>query len=91
MATDVSSKLTNALLPYLVVVVGLAFVLLALVFRSLLVPLKATAGFLLSLFATFGAVVLVFQKGWLANYLGVDTKGRCSASSPSCSLACSSA
>jgi putative drug exporter of the RND superfamily len=74
-AIDVSSKLSNALLPYLVVVVGLAFVLLALVFRSLLVPLKATAGFLLSLFATFGAVVLVFQKGWLASYLGVDTTG----------------
>ena len=44
-AIDVSSKLGNALLPYLAVVVGLAFVLLALVLRSLLVPLKATAGF----------------------------------------------
>jgi RND superfamily putative drug exporter len=72
---DISTKLSDALLPYLAVVVGLAFVLLTLVFRSLLVPLKATLGFLLSIAATFGAVVAVFQWGWLANLLGVDTTG----------------
>ncbi|MEX5637587.1 MMPL family transporter [Parafrankia sp. FMc2] len=72
---DVSEKLGDALIPYLVVVVGLAFVLLVLVFRSLLVPLKATAGFLLSVIATFGAVVAVFQWGWLADLLGVDSTG----------------
>jgi putative drug exporter of the RND superfamily len=72
---DVSAKLPGALLPYLAVVVSLAFVLLALVLRSLLVPLKATLGFLLSIAATFGAVVAVFQWGWLASPLGVDTTG----------------
>ncbi|BCJ50460.1 membrane protein [Actinoplanes sp. NBRC 14428] len=72
---DISAKLGEALLPYLAVVVGLAFVLLMLVFRSLLVPLKATAGFLLSIAATFGAVVAVFQKGWFAEALGVDRVG----------------
>jgi RND superfamily putative drug exporter len=72
---DVSEKLAEALLPYLAVVVGLAFVLLTLVFRSLLVPLKATLGFLLSVAATFGAVVAVFQYGWLAELIGVDTTG----------------
>jgi RND superfamily putative drug exporter len=72
---DVSGKLGGALLPYLAVVVGLAFVLLMLVFRSLLVPLKATAGFLLSIAATFGAVVAVFQWGWAANLLGIDQTG----------------
>jgi RND superfamily putative drug exporter len=72
---DISAKLGNALLPYLAVVVGLAFVLLMLVFRSLLVPLKATAGFLLSIAATFGAVVAVFQKGWLAGAIGVHQVG----------------
>jgi RND superfamily putative drug exporter len=72
---DVSDKLAHALLPYLAVVVGLAFVLLILVFRSLLVPLKATAGFLLSVVATFGAVVAVFQWGWLKDLFGVDTTG----------------
>ena len=55
--------------------VGLAFVLLMLVFRSLLVPLKATAGFLLSIAATFGAVVAVFQWGWLGDLLGVSQTG----------------
>jgi RND superfamily putative drug exporter len=50
-------------------------VLLTLVFRSLLVPLKATLGFLLSVAATFGAVVAVFQYGWLAELIGVDTTG----------------
>jgi RND superfamily putative drug exporter len=46
-----------------------------LVFRSLLVPIKATLGFLLSIVATFGAVVAVFQWGWLANLFGVDQPG----------------
>jgi len=72
---DVSSKLTGALVPYLAVVVGLAFILLMLVFRSVLVPLKATMGFLLSVGATFGAVVAVFQWGWLAGLLGIESTG----------------
>jgi putative drug exporter of the RND superfamily len=69
---DISRKLGDALLPYLLVVVGLAFLLLTLVFRSLLVPLTATLGFLLSVLATFGAVVAVFQWGWFAGPLGVE-------------------
>jgi len=72
---DVSDKLGGALIPYLAIVVGLAFLLLMLVFRSLLVPLKATAGFLLSVAATFGAVVAVFQWGWAADLLGVEQTG----------------
>ncbi|MFL6135972.1 MAG: MMPL family transporter [Nocardioidaceae bacterium] len=72
---DVSQKLADALLPYLPVVVGLAFVLLMLVFRSVLVPLKAAAGFLLSVAVAFGAVVAVFQHGWGAGLLGVDATG----------------
>ena len=72
---DISEKLSDALVPYLAVVVGLAFVLLLLVFRSILVPLKATLGFLLSVVATFGAVVAVFQWGWLADLFGVDSTG----------------
>jgi RND superfamily putative drug exporter len=72
---DVSDKLTGALLPYLALIVGLAFVLLVLVFQSLLVPLKLTLGFLLSVAATFGALVAVFQWGWLAGLIGVDQTG----------------
>ena len=72
---DVTEKITKALIPYLAIVVGLAFVLLMLVFRSLLVPLKATVGFLLSVAATFGAVVFVFQQGHLTGLLGVESTG----------------
>ncbi|MFZ2174478.1 MAG: MMPL family transporter [Rhodococcus sp. (in: high G+C Gram-positive bacteria)] len=61
---DISETLQDALIPYLAVVVGLAFILLLLVFRSILVPLTATLGFLLSVAATFGATVAVFQEGW---------------------------
>ncbi|MFI5713531.1 MMPL family transporter [Kribbella sp. NPDC051620] len=69
---DISTKLSGALLPYLSLIVGLAFILLMLVFRSVLVPLKATLGFLLTVAATFGAVVAVFQWGWFAGLLGIE-------------------
>lgn len=72
---DVSEKITDALLPYLAVVVGLAFVLLMLVFRSILVPVKATLGFLLSVAASFGALVFVFQQGHLADAIGLESAG----------------
>ena len=64
-ASDVSSRLASALPTYLAVVIGLAFLLLMLVFRSILVPLTATFGFLLSVLATLGATVAVFQNGAL--------------------------
>ncbi|MFC4000840.1 MMPL family transporter [Prauserella oleivorans] len=75
MNIDVSQKMSQALLPYLSLIVGLAFILLMLVFRSVVVPLKATLGFLGSVIASFGAVVAVFQWGWLADVLGVDSVG----------------
>ena len=72
---DVSDRLGAALLPFGLVVVGLALILLLLVFRSVLVPLTAVIGFLLSVGASFGAVVAVFQRGWLGGLLGVHTTG----------------
>jgi putative drug exporter of the RND superfamily len=72
---DVSNKLTAALPTYLLVVIGLSFLLLLLAFRSILVPLKATLGFLLTIGATFGITVAVFQLGWGASLLGVDSPG----------------
>ncbi|WP_216208328.1 MMPL family transporter [Amycolatopsis aidingensis] len=75
MNIDVSEKLADALLPYLALIVGLAFILLMLVFRSIIVPLKATIGFLGSVAATFGAVVAVFQWGWLTDLFGVESTG----------------
>lgn len=75
MNIDVSQTLNDALLPYLALVVGLAFLLLMIVFRSVLVPLKAALGFLLSVLAALGAVVAVFQWGWLSGLLGVEQTG----------------
>ncbi|MFF9077245.1 MMPL family transporter [Streptomyces sp. NPDC014872] len=72
---DISQKLSDALAPYLALVVGLAFLLLMIVFRSLLVPLKAALGFLLSVAAAFGVIVAVFQWGRLADVLGVEQTG----------------
>ncbi|MGW3290657.1 MMPL family transporter [Streptomyces sp. NPDC001002] len=72
---DVAAKVQSALVPYLVTVVGLAVVLLLVVFRSLLVPLKAALGFLLSVLAALGAVVLVFQQGHGAGVFGVEQTG----------------
>ncbi|MGX1773550.1 MMPL family transporter [Nocardia brasiliensis] len=75
MNIDVSQKLADALLPYLAIVVGLAVLLLMVVFRSIAVPIKAALGFLLSVGAAFGVIVAVFQWGWLANLLGVEQTG----------------
>lgn len=75
MNIDVSQKLNDALVPYLVLVVGLAFLLLIVVFRSVLVPLKAALGFLLSVLAALGAVVAVYQWGWLSGLMGVEETG----------------
>jgi RND superfamily putative drug exporter len=72
---DVSSKLSSAMLPFAIVVVGLSLLLLLLVFRSLIVPVKAAAGFLLSVGASFGLVVGLFQDGHLDRLIGVDTTG----------------
>ncbi|MFJ8027640.1 MMPL family transporter [Streptomyces sp. NPDC096311] len=72
---DIAQKVSGALLPYVLAVVGLAFLLLLVVFRSVLVPLKATLGFVLSLLAGLGMLVAVFQWGWLGGLLGVNATG----------------
>ncbi|PVC90111.1 MMPL family transporter [Streptomyces sp. CS131] len=72
---DISEKFTAALIPYLLVVVGLAVLVLILVFRSILVPVKAALGFLLSVLASLGALVAVFQWGWLKDLFGIEQTG----------------
>lgn len=62
---DINTKLAQALPVYLAVVIGLSLLLLLVAFRSVLIPIKATLGFLLSVLAMFGALVAVFQWGWL--------------------------
>ena len=70
-AIDVSAKLAAALPPFIVIIVVLAILLLAIAFRSLLVPLKAVLGFLLSIAASLGLVVWVFQDGHLGGLMSV--------------------
>ncbi|GAA0584519.1 MMPL family transporter [Paractinoplanes ferrugineus] len=63
-AIDISDHLARALPLYLALVAGFAFVLLVLVFRSVLIAAKAVLSFLLSLGAALGCTVAVFQWGW---------------------------
>ena len=72
---DISNRLTGALIPFGLIVVGLSIVLLMTVFRSVLVPLGAALGFLFSVAASFGVVVAVFQWGWLADLVRVEAPG----------------
>jgi RND superfamily putative drug exporter len=72
---DLAEKVGRALVPYFVLVLGLAFLLLLVVFRSVLVPLKAVFGFLLSVLASLGLVVAVFQWGWGASAIGLTETG----------------
>ncbi|WP_405541132.1 MMPL family transporter [Streptomyces phaeochromogenes] len=75
MNIDISEAMSDALIPYLAVVIGLAVLLLLVVFRSVLVPVKAALGFLLSVGAAFGVLVAVFQWGWAADLLGIEQTG----------------
>lgn len=72
---DISDRLAAALLPFGIFVVGLSLVLLTIVFRSIWVPIKAAAGYLLSVAASFGVVAAVFEWGWLADVLHVARTG----------------
>ncbi|MGC5396301.1 MMPL family transporter [Streptomyces sp. DT20] len=72
---DISEAMADALLPYLAVVIGLAVLLLLVVFRSVLVPVKAALGFLVSVGAAFGVLVAVFQWGWAADLIGIEQTG----------------
>ncbi|MFW6640668.1 MMPL family transporter [Nocardiopsis algeriensis] len=72
---DISDKLSEALPTYLAVVVGFSLIILALVFRSVFVPVVATLGFVLSYFAALGGVVAIYQWGWLGGVFGVDSPG----------------
>ena len=72
---DISDKLSGVLPVYLALVVGLSLLILILVFRSILVPLTATLGFVLSLLAAFGGITAIFQMGFLSDVFGVHAPG----------------
>ena len=74
-AIDISDQLGAALLPFGVFVIGLSLILLAIVFRSIWVPITAAVGYLLSIVAAFGVVAAVFEWGWFADALHVARTG----------------
>ena len=74
-AIDISDQLGAALLPFGIFVIGLSLILLAIVFRSIWVPITAAAGYLLSIIASFGVVAAVFEWGWFADLLHVARTG----------------
>jgi uncharacterized membrane protein YdfJ with MMPL/SSD domain len=69
---DTSDSLSTAMPRYIIVVVGLALILLTAVFRSVLVPIKAAVGFLLTIATAMGVVVWIFQDGNLSDLFGVS-------------------
>ncbi|GAA4916781.1 MMPL family transporter [Streptomonospora salina] len=71
-AIDVSESLADSLPVFVTVVIGLALILMAVVFRSIVVPVKAALGFVLSAGAALGLTVAVFQWGYGAGLLGVE-------------------
>ncbi|MFQ3872251.1 MMPL family transporter [Staphylococcus sp. Mo2-1] len=72
---DMSQKLNEAIPLFASVIVALAFILLMVVFRSIIIPLKAVLGFVLSLVATLGFTTLIMQEGFMSGLFGVDTTG----------------
>ncbi len=69
---DVNAQLSHTLPIFIGTVLAIAFLLLMLVFRSVLVPLKAAAMNLLSIGVAYGVLVAVFQWGWGASLLGLE-------------------
>jgi RND superfamily putative drug exporter len=69
---DLSDKVASRLPVFIAAVVGLSFLLLMAVFRSVLVPLKAALMNLLSIGAAYGVVVAVFQWGWGKSLIGLE-------------------
>ena len=72
---DFSKVLAEKLPLFIAVIVVLAFLLLATVFRSLLVPLTASVMNILSIGAALGAITAAFQFGWLQPVLGFSKAG----------------
>ena len=70
---DVGARVNQRLPVLIAAVLAMSFVLLMLVFRSVLVPLKAVVLNLLSIGAAYGVMVMVFQWGWAAGLIGLES------------------
>ncbi len=72
MMTDLSDRITSRLPIFVAAIVAMSFLLLMMVFRSVLVPLKAALMNLLSIAAAYGVIVAVFQWGWGNQLFGLE-------------------
>ncbi len=72
---DIAARLTDRLPIFLVAVIGIIFLLITMAFRSVVVAAKAAITTLLSAAAAFGILVAVFQEGWGASLIGLDSTG----------------
>ncbi len=72
---DISDRLNDAIPIFAVLIVGFAFVLLTIVFRSLLVPIVAVLGFLLTMFSTLGLSVFILQDGNMIDLFSIPQEG----------------
>jgi RND superfamily putative drug exporter len=75
LADDEAAVISSKLPVFVGIVVALSFLLLMVVFRSLLIPATAAAMNLLSAGAAFGIITAVFQKGWFDSLVGVSRTG----------------
>jgi RND superfamily putative drug exporter len=73
--TDFTDQVQARLPLFFAVVIGLSFLLLMVVFRSVLVPLKAAIMNLLSIGAAYGVIVAIFQWGWFGDQVGIGREG----------------
>ena len=72
---DVAQRISERLPLFLLVVIGITFVLISMAFRSIVVAVKASITTIMSAFASFGILIAVFQWGWLQGLIGLDRTG----------------
>ncbi len=70
---DIGDKVSDRMALFIAAVIALSFLLLTVVFRSVVVPLKAALMNLLSIGAAYGVLVMVFQWGWGASLIGLES------------------
>ena len=72
---DIATKMSQRMPYFLLFVVGVLFLVIAMAFRSVVIALKAAVTTLLSALAAFGALVAVFEWGWVQGLVGLDQTG----------------
>jgi uncharacterized membrane protein YdfJ with MMPL/SSD domain len=72
---DVRLQISGSMWKIVLFVLALSFIVLMVMLRSLILPLKAVLMNLLSIGAAFGVLVAIFQWGWLDGFLGFESQG----------------